>query len=147
MTRWKAGFRSALVLVCLAGSARADDLPDAPKPKVILPEKPNHSRRIWLLETATLGALYAADFTLTARGLGEGCNTWRGCKMQESDPLYGRHPSNAQLTIITAAQFAAGSLVLRKTEKSQHKWVKWGGRAFFAYTVVGEVRGIRTWKR
>lgn len=137
--------------VVLAIAAAVTPLPDAPVPKVITPAaKPDHSRRIWLMETAVLGSLYAADFTLTARGLGTpwypGC-VGPGCIHMESDPLYGRHPSDTRIALTTAAMFAAETLLLRKTERSRHRWVRWSGRAFFAYIVVDEARCIHSWRR
>ena len=128
-----------LALVLFAGitSALEKPLPDAPKPK--------HADRVWLIESATLGGLYAADFTLTARGLGkpwpENPSVLRG----ESDPLFGRYPSNTRIALRAAAQFGLQGFLLRKTEHSRRRWVRWPGRAGFAYVLVDEARCIRSW--
>jgi len=139
-----APFKRALVLGCLAlATAQAGRaLPDAPKPK---PERSGAAERLWLAEAATLAVLYTADFTMTARGLGEGCGP--GCRMRETDPLFGRHPSNGRIAATAGALFVAHSLILRRTERSRHAWVRWAGRAGFAYLVVDEGRCIHSWVR
>lgn len=136
-----------MILHCVLAVAALTTLPDTPTPKPVVAVHQVHRSRLWLAETAVLGGLYAADFTLTARGLGGPCNNWPGCRNEEGDPLYGRHPSNMRIAVTAAAIFAGESLLLRQTERSRHKWVRWGGRAFFAYTVADEIRCIRTWRR
>lgn len=136
-----------MILHCVLAVAALTALPDAPKPKPMVIVHKTHPNRAWLAETATLGALYAADFTLTARGLGEPCSNWKGCRNAEGDPLYGSHPSNTRIALETAALFAVEVVVLHKTEHSRHGWVKWSGRAFFGYLVVDEAKCIRSWNR
>ena len=61
-------------------------LPEAPKPK--------DADRIWAVESATLGALYTTDFTLTARGLGDSDSGMPGFVRGESARyLVATHPT------------------------------------------------------
>jgi len=139
---------AGLVVFCstICSTLQAQSLPDAPKPK--------HADRVWLIESATLGSLYAADFALTARGITNGgCTVINGqlwnCShrpMAEQNPLLGRYPSNAKITAYAGGMWAAESLVLRKTERSRHAWIRWSGRAAFACIVADEIKGIRSWK-
>lgn len=136
------GLLLAGMLSFCVGTGYAQSLPDAPKPK----------KAVWIAETVTLGGLYAADYTLTARGLGQracvasGGRTWCG-PMLEGDPLFGRRPGDARLATTGAAVFAVQAWALHRTESSRHGWIRWAGRAGFAYQVVSEVRGIHSWKR
>ena len=128
----------ALFLFAGIASAQAKPLPEAPKPK--------HADRFWAIESAALGSLYAADFTLTARGLGQPAPGKPGFVNWESDPLFGRHPSDTRIALTAAAQFGLQSCLLQKTEHSRRAWIRWSGRAAWAYFAADEVKCIRSWK-
>jgi hypothetical protein len=67
--------------------------------------------------------------------------------MQELDPLYGPHPSNGRIVAVAGGLYVARVLVLRRTEHSSKRWVRWAGRAGFAFLVVDESRCIHSWVR
>lgn len=130
------------ILSCCAVTAYGQELPDAPKPK----------KAAWIVEAVALGGLYAADFTLTARELGEqrcitaGGQHWCG-PVHETDPLYGRQPGNLRMATTAASVFALEAWTLKRTERNRHAWIRWAGRAGFAWTVVDEARNLHTFTR
>jgi hypothetical protein len=98
----------------LAAGARADDLPDTPKPKVA-------DKDFWLLAGA-LAAAKTTDAITTERFLGRGCH--------ELNSLLGPHPSAGKLAA-NASAYYAGELALayglkrfgRRHRRARFLWI------------------------
>jgi len=112
----------ACLLFLFPFCTHAQQLPDSPKP--------NH--RIFWTGVAALGASSAADMTSTARTIDRGG--------VEYNPLFGVHPSHARLAGVSAAMFAGSAASFYMTERSRHRWIRWGGRAALAFVIEQHVR-------
>lgn len=122
-----------LFLFC-SGIAHAQGLkgalPEAPKPKA--------ANRIWLAEVVTLGGLYATDATLTARSI--------NANQPEGHPFfYGTHPSPTRIGLQVGALWVSQAMVLRFTEHSRSRRLRWIGRAWAGFSIQDEVKGVRSW--
>ena len=111
--------RVLLTLFLLSTVALAQEKPDAPKPK--------HDRKVFIAGTVLLAASSAADAISTKQLLDRG--GW------ESNPILGRHPSNARLTGVFAAEFAMEALAFRLTEHGRKPWLRWLGRAYIGFSI------------
>lgn len=117
--------KTILVLVVLLMSpiAKANDLPDTPKP-----QQQKISRRVFLAGTTLLAASATADAVSTRIVLNNG--GW------ENNPEYGRYPSVGRQAGINAAFFAGEVAIFAYTEHSRRWYVRWGGRAYVGLVVV-----------
>ena len=97
-------------LFFMAAAAEAQELPDAPKPKVI--------DRRFLIATAALAGSSIADGISTERMLARGCH--------ELNPTYGRYPSPVRVAGTNAAWFAGEvgiSYLLKRKFPRRHLWM------------------------
>ena len=104
-----------------------------------LPRTPIN-RAALTLESAAI----AFDYATTAHWLGlNGSRDAAGGTIGtwETNPLLGRHPSDARLAAFGLAEDGAAAIVLARTERSSHAWVRWAGRAAVAAQIVAHVRG------
>jgi hypothetical protein len=121
--------RWLIVLLMLGTLAKADDLPEAPKPKVA-------DRQFWTA-VGTLGASVAADGISTVRMLDRG--------NFETNPVLGRHPSPARVGALSGAYFAGETVLAYELKRfgQRHRWARYlwliepsiqaGQHAAFAY--------------
>jgi len=112
------------LLLCPLAHAQERILPDAPKPKV--------SRKVFLTGVSLLAASTSADMWSTKRMLEHGGT--------EGNPIFGRHPSTARLSGISAANFLVESTGFYFTERSRHAWVRWAGRAYLILDIEEHTR-------
>lgn len=103
-------------------SAAAQELPDSPKP----------SRRVFLVGVSALAASKAADVWTTRGVLARGGS--------ESNPIFGPNPSVRRQVSMNAALFAGQVGIFYFTEKSQHRWIRWTGRAVMAFSIEEHTR-------
>lgn len=113
-----------------AQGPRGMTLPDAPKPKT--------AEKIWLAEISTLGALYATDATLTLQRLNR-------YQPEGHTFFYGAHPSAQRISLQIGALWATQVMVLRFTEHSRSRRLRWMGRAWAGFSIQDEVKGVRSW--
>jgi hypothetical protein len=126
----------ACLLFLFPFCTHAQELPDAPKPTITsearLTGDTRPINRIFWTGVAALGASSAADMTSTARTIDRGG--------VEYNPLFGVHPSHARLAGVSAAMFAGSAASFYMTERSRHRWIRWGGRAALAFVIEQHVR-------
>lgn len=123
-----------LACSCVHAQQPPKELPDAPQAKPEAPVKTTHklNRPVFWLGTAALAGSKSADMWTTRIALDKG--------RLEGNPVFGPHPSNARLAGISAAFFAADATLFYLTERSQHRWIRWGGRAYIGLVVANHVK-------
>jgi hypothetical protein len=117
----------AFLVLWLSIPASGQDMPKLkPKPAA------QSSKLILRLELGTLAGSAAADYVSTRGALGRG---WK-----EQNPIFGSRPGSGRLWatggLITGLQGA----VLTRTERSNRAWVRWAGRAGWAWVTSEHVR-------
>lgn len=105
----KAKWLTALLLLCIP--AFSQKLPNAPsaaiKSEQVIDKK-------FIVVMAFEAAAKSADFYTTSRCQAAGCT--------ETDPLFGRHPSDTRLVVENVGIFAA-DVALAYELKKQHDWL------------------------
>jgi hypothetical protein len=124
--------RRLLIVLFLAVSLHAQELPDAPKPKPAI-EQHHFNRRVFVAGVSLLAASNVADAITTRQNLDRPGGA-------ELNPVFGRHPSPAKQTGINAAFFAGQSALFYLSEHSRHKWIRWTGRALLGAQIEQHAR-------
>jgi hypothetical protein len=87
------------------------------------------SRKIFFAGTAALAISSSFDWTTTV-----GC-LQRGCQEGNSRWAIGQYPNNPGIIRFASAFFAMQTTAFYLTERSRHRWLRWAGRAYVAYSV------------
>jgi hypothetical protein len=112
-------------------------LPDAPVPHQSVPAFPmpvefKSSPVVFRTEAIALVSSDVFDMVETDRLVKRGG--------YELNTLYGKHPSGLRLFAVSAPYTAAQILAVHITEHSQHRAIRWLGRAYTGYVVEQHLR-------
>jgi hypothetical protein len=130
---------SVCLLAIMPTLAVANELPDAPLPKISveepkLPVKEYHfNKKVYIAELAVTGAAMSADWITTVH------NIYKPGRF-ETNSLLGHHPSEGKIAAYGAAEFAVAAGMLWVTEHNHHKWVRVAGRLLVADSAINHAQ-------
>jgi hypothetical protein len=114
-----------------SGAVLADEIQN-PVPKLKAEWHP--SRKIFFVGTTALAISSSFDWATTVDCI------QRGCQEFGSRWAIGPQPSNPRIIRFASACFAMETTTLYFTERSRHRWLRWAGRAYVSYSVIGHVK-------
>lgn len=152
----KATLLTLIALYLIVSAVRGDELPNAPTPKHELKGDGSvfsHPKHEFMTKgdaaaLTLVAAAEAADYTLTAHGIGRpgiAADGHPGVYTEQNYWIVGRLPSASRLAATGAVEFAVMTLVVVKGTHSQHKWVRTLSRVAVGGDAVGHAWGASTW--